>query len=71
MPQTLTVELTAYWSAKTITGDQFVGVLKDDPRAHRRAASSKEVFVDSGAINTAAGEEIDAPVGRPTLALEP
>jgi hypothetical protein len=69
MPQTLTAALTAHWSAETIIGNQFVGVLKDNPLAHRRVISSKEVIVDSGAITTAVGEAIDAPVGRPTLAL--
>ena len=69
MSQIITIELSSYWSANMVTGDQFVGVLKDETRKSRRAASSKEIFVDSGAITTVAGEAIGEPVGRPTFAL--
>jgi len=69
MPQVLTVELTARWSANTISGSQFVGVLGDDPRLPRRVSSVKEVFIGAGAIATAAGEAINEPVGKPALAL--
>jgi len=69
MTQIITIELSARWSANMVTGSQFVGVLRDDSRKSGRAASSKEIFIDSGAITTAAGEAIGEPVGKPTLAL--
>lgn len=70
MSQILTVELSAHWSANTITGNGFVGVIDRDRRPNERARSAKVIFVDSGAIATAAGEVVGEPVGKPTLALD-
>jgi hypothetical protein len=71
MPQTLTVELSTHWSADTIVGTDFVGVVDRDRdrRPNGRPNSAKVIFVDSGAIVTSVGEIVGEPVGRPTPAV--
>ena len=65
--QTLTLDWTVKWSANTIRGGQFVGVLEDRVRLPARITSAKEVLIDPGAITTAIGETINDPVGKPAL----
>ena len=69
MPQILTVELSAHWSADTVIGADFVGIVNRDRHPIGRPGSAKVVFVDLGAIVTSAGEVIGEPVGRPTRSL--
>lgn len=62
MIQILTFEV----SPQTIIGKDFIAVLPVEP-TQPVPFGADQSFVDSGAINTAAGELIDDPIARPVL----
>lgn len=66
MTQTFSLEL----SPTTLLGRDFIAELPSKPKLFGGRLVVKQTFVDSGVINTVAGELVNAPLSQPVLGFD-
>jgi hypothetical protein len=65
MSEIMTAKILASWSPNTVFGNEFSGELLNQRGRIATPPSVGSIFIDSGAVTVAVGEQIDQPLARP------